>query len=280
MTTTTPNPRHPRWRFEFRLRSLFLFTAIVACPLGYIMYERHRCHQQQRANTLWMSKPMHSHSEPGEFRMYLGEMVEDPSISVRSGWSATLLGDNSGDQIVSFRRYFDNDADRSITHRQMHAFAHLPNLKVLEMRDCDVEHPGFNHLAAFHKLESLSLPGSSVTDKDLRHLGGLSHLTTLSLNNTKIGDSGIVHLAKLAKLKHLDLHQTQIGDEGVKHLSLLTKLQYLDLSDTRVTEKSLDLLAELKSLNLLALPPDSISPKARAEIRKRLPHCDCIFVKN
>lgn len=281
MNNSNPNPSpRPRWRFEFRLRSLFLLTALVACPLGYVMYERHRCHQQKRANTLWMSNPIYSHHAQGEIRIDLGEIAEDPSIPVRSGWSEDLLGNNSGDQIISFRRYFDRDADRSVTHGQMHAFAHLPNLKVLELRDCDVEHPGFSHLAVFHKLESLSLQGSSVSDKDLRHFAGLWQLTSLSLNNTQIGDAGIMHISKLPQLKHLDLHQTQVGDDGVEHLASLTKLHYLDLSDTRVTEKSLDKLGRHKNLNVLALPPDAFSPKARAEIRKRLPHCDCIFAKN
>jgi Leucine-rich repeat (LRR) protein len=273
-----PTPRRPRRHFAFRLRTLFFLTALVACPLGYVMYERHRCDQQKRADALWISKPIYSRHLRAEVRIDLGEHNVESSIPVRSGWKASLLGDNSGDQIVSVSSYFD--ADRTISRSEMYALSHLGNLRELAVPHAQIEQTGFLYLCALRQLETLDLQQTSIQNDDLCHIARLSKLKILKLNNTKIGNRGASHLANLTNLHRLHLQQTQIGDEGVKHLSKLTKLKYLDLSDTLVTEESLELLAQHTQLLLLALPPDIFSLEARAEIRKRLPKCDIIFAKN
>ena len=262
------SPRRAWWRFGFRLRSLFLLTALIACLLGYVMYERRRCEEQMKAEAIYQVT-MSQH--------YSGRFEIDDTIKVRTGVLRTLLGSNDGNKVVRL----DLDSHYpEIFKRWMYSLSHLPNLKELRICRSRVEPPGFHYLAAFHKLESLSLIGTSIEDSDLYYLSSLKKLTLLKLNNTNISDAGAAHLATLINLKHLDLHQTKITDASVKYFAKMPNLEYLDLSDTEVSEKSIEALAQHTHLKVLALSPESFSPAARTKIRQLLPKCDIIFAKN
>lgn len=121
-----------------------------------------------------------------------GGVIYGESQTFRPAWLRALLGDDSGEEVVSV--WFDNNS--TVTDATL---VHLGNL---------------NHL------ERLLLEKSQVTDAGLVHLKGLTNLKWLMLDNTQITDAGLVHLSGLTKLERLWLVETQVTNSGVAKLQL------------------------------------------------------------
>lgn len=190
--------RRFRWRrlLQYRLRTLLIFTTVVAIWLG-----------------LWSNSARRQRDAVAALRK-AGATVEYDFERSRNGkprsWPAWLVGIVGVDSLanvtfVSGWGFFLTDAD----------LVHIRKLTDVQM---------------------LNLGNTQVTDAGLVNVKGLTDLESLSLDSAQITDTGLIQLQNLTKLRFLRLRNTKITDAGLVHLRSLIALQWLDLGDTKVTD--------------------------------------------
>jgi hypothetical protein len=168
-------------------------------------------------------------------------------------------------------------ANEHLTKRKMRGLARLPNLKELELVDCDIARGSISELGALSKLEVLSLFGSVVTDEDLQVLRHLSSLEYLRLSRTNISDAGLEHLASVHRLKYLGLDRTNVTGPGLVHLKSLPRLVGLNLEGLNVTDEDLPCLRHFPSLGVLYLSGTNVSD-AGLEHLAAIPSLERLFL--
>jgi Leucine rich repeat/Leucine Rich repeat len=233
-----PPKRKRRW-FQFSLRSLMIFTAIVAVGCGWIG----RRMEQKRKEREAVEAIVRLKGEV--FYDYQRETVEDVQPS-GPAWLRKLLGEN-----------FFSEVDAVLLY------------------DSDVTDAGLANLEGLSELQTLVLTGTKVTDVGLSNLRGLAHLQNLTLSGDTITDAGLVNLSQLPRLQELDLARTNITDAALKHLSGLKQLRTLNLRGTKVTDAGLKHLKGLSQLKQLALTAAKVFSNAGVEeLQDALPNCE------
>jgi Leucine Rich Repeat (LRR) protein len=197
-----PPKRKRRW-FQFSLRMLLIFTAIIALCCGWLV---RRVEQKRRERDAaeaivklggvayydceWRTQGLLFHAQP-----------RGPA------WMRKLLGEN-----------FFSDVELVSLDKNPDAKAAL------------------GYLGELTHLKFLTLSRINLTDDDLANLGELRDLQSLALSETKVTDIGLENLRGFTQLGSLELSRTQITDVGLKHLKGLTKLQTLYLARSKVTD--------------------------------------------
>jgi hypothetical protein len=180
-----PPKRKRRW-FQFSLRTVMIFTALVAVVCGWLGSKIERKREERDA--------VKAIEALGGVVIYDFQWVDYEFVSDAPppgpAWLRSLLGDE-------FFGAVDFVALRSRP----------------EAIDDSLE--SFKGLA---QLRTLLLSETGVSDAGLAHLRGLTHLRRLSLNRTNVTDAGIVNLYGLAELESLELAHTKVTDAGVKDL--------------------------------------------------------------
>lgn len=212
---TSANPPIPRLRwFQFRLRTLFILTAIVAVGLGTLTLKWRV--QQQRAATL---ESLKSHLSEGAYVWIRWSDVPWWSAEPRHvGFGAR------GDGLPAVPGVNDQQLGQLIPR--------LRTVESLSLQASPVTHVGLAHLEGLPKLESLSIGGCTLGDAELEVLAGLTGLRQLSLSYTGVTDSSLAHLRDLSTLEHLELiefHNDRLTGVGLRQLIHLPNLQRLDL---------------------------------------------------
>ncbi len=162
------------------------------------------------------------------------------------------------------------------------ALAHIgkiASLRHLSLRGTKVTDAGMVHLKPLRRLYELKLTGTAVGDNSLEQLADMVTLETLLLGGTRITDSGLVHMGRMRSLLTLSLASTRVTDAGLAHLTKLFSLETLYLNDTQVTDAGVGYLAALTSLKKLVLRDTKISDAARARLKKTLPGCAIVPLK-
>ncbi len=211
-------PKPKRRRFQFSLRSLLIFTVIVAVGAGWLgrKIEQKRREREAIAAIRKLGGVVHYDYDGRDF---LSPPPDSPQNAEPFGpaWLRSLLGDNFFSEVTSVRFVRDN-----LTDDRLRDIEPLPQLR------------------------SLYLPDSQITDAGLTHLESLSQLETLVVESRGITDAGLEHLKGLAKLQRLILPMTpQITDDGLNHLKGLTRLEWLNVRGTGIT---LEAVARFKEL--------------------------------
>jgi hypothetical protein len=189
---TAEQPPKLRW-FQYRLRSLFILTTLVAIACSWAAVEMQNQRKQGAAAEVIKKAGGLVKAEP----TWLGKLLRDDSL-VR----VTL---------VNFSR--QPSTDDVLVHLQG-----LRQLRGLWLGNTQVTDAGLVHLQGLSQLQSLGLDDAQVTDAGLVHLRGLNQLQRLWLKSTKVTDAGLVHLQRLSQLRQLVLVSTKVTDEGVKKL--------------------------------------------------------------
>jgi hypothetical protein len=192
LPTADVKPPKLRW-FQFRLRSLFILTTLVAIACSWLAVEMQNERRQWAAAKAIEKIGGKVQSEP----TWLGKLLRDDSLV----WVTYV--DLAGEETT-------NDV-----------LVHLQGLKRLQ--DLWLDHSGVTdaglvHLLTLGQLQVLVLDNTEVTDAGLVHLQGLKQLQGLRLESTKVTDRGLVHLQGLKQLQYLSLDNTKVTDQGVKRL--------------------------------------------------------------
>jgi hypothetical protein len=189
--TGAPRPRL-RW-FQYRLRSLFVLTLLVAIGMSYVavtIQEQRRHHDAAVAIEKAGAKVF---SE----RTWLGELLRDDSlVGVRS---------------VGF-------PEKSLRRAALLQLGRLTQLLYLSLTDTDITDAGMMHLEGLTQLQYLSLSNTMVGDIGLVYIRGSTHLEFLILDGTRVTDAGLVQLQGLTRLLWSDLSDTKVSDAGVERL--------------------------------------------------------------
>ena len=176
-------------RYQYSLRSLAVFVAIVCVALA------------------WVTR----HSRPRlEFRRAVAPILE---MGGRTDGNPSL-----GPESVTY--VFFNDVPLSDTDLETldDHLKSLNGLRWLTIFGPQVTDVGLEHLKGLTNLETLCIFQSQITDDGLGQLAKLTNLKTLCLGGAPITDAGLVHLEALRDLRDLGLDDTLVTDQGVNGL--------------------------------------------------------------
>jgi hypothetical protein len=198
--------RRPRWH-QFSLRSLLIFTVIVAVASAWLRSEVESKRQEREAvAAIVQAGGTVDYDYQWDYRQsgQPGQSVKPPG----PGWLRGLLGENFFARVrsVSFDRMPGADVN-----------AVAPNLD----RIAGVRYLYFNN--------------SNLADDGLAHVKGMSRLEVLYLDGTKISDAGLANLQGLW-LIDLGFRGTNISNAALPVLKSMRGLHYLDLKETRVSK--------------------------------------------
>jgi hypothetical protein len=215
MITAERQPATPqaglRW-FQYSLRSLFLFTLVVAVTLGLIMNRVNQSRQQQVA-----------------LAHIFAAFEKAPRIDP----------DRAGGALVRYAYQLDRsgqfDASAELPWPKwlvqwagVDFFSDVTELQVsyCQMRDYDLQELE-PYLMSLHALRKLHLgpstgPSDSVdiSDDGLDHLAGLNRLDELTLEGPQFTDASVTRLAKMANLKSVTLIGTGVTEQGIERLEV------------------------------------------------------------
>jgi hypothetical protein len=158
-------PPKLRW-FQYRLRSLFVLTTLVAIACSWLTVTMQEQRKQKAA---------------AEVIEKAGGMV----ISERT-WLGKLLRDDSLVRVT-----YVEFSGQSITDAHLVNLQPLSQLRVLSLRNTKVTDAGLVHLQCLSQLQYLWIRNADITDAGLVHLYGLDQLDVLLLTGTKVTDRGL-----------------------------------------------------------------------------------------
>ena len=146
---------------------------------------------------------------------------------------------------------------------------YLPNIRVLQLHDSNIDDNGTPYLKVLKELEALYVYNTAISD--LSFTCELTNLKSITAFGTSINDKGIEGIDNLKSLKKLNLGSTMVTDAGIKHIINIQTLESLDVSGTLVTIEGLKLLSSLPSLKEISYPKDIRDPELlRAGILRML----------
>jgi hypothetical protein len=197
-SSPTSEPKSPKLRwYQYRLRSLFILTTLVAIACSWLAVKMQRV-RGERASVATVEKlhgmawrdyqangfgdPEHERplSEPQFLLDWLGIDFFHPVVGVtfstgelrKSGWGPRTR----------------------ISEHDLFCFDGLVNLKVLDLSQQPIGDKTLVYIRKFSYLERLDVTGTFITDAGLANLWGLNQLSHLRLGNTKVTDQGIKKL--------------------------------------------------------------------------------------
>jgi hypothetical protein len=210
-----PPKRKRRW-FQFSLRTLMIFTVIVAVPCAWmgrkIDQKRHERNAVETIRKLggavYYNYEMETDFEPPEDR-HFNAQPHGP------GWLRRILGDDFFSDPTVAMVAGDDWSDDDLA-----CFEALPTLKSVRLGPAlRVTDDGLAHLENLSQLESLSLSSRGITDAALVHVKPMTKLQILLLPmSPSVKDDGLVNLRGLKQLKNLNVHGTAITIEAVAEL--------------------------------------------------------------
>ena len=196
MTVDNPQPAAPypklRW-YQFRLRSLFLLTLLVAIGMSWLAVTIQNQRKQKAAAEEIEKADGWVKSEP----TWLGKLLRDDSLV-----SVTVVVLPAG----------------SVTDTEIASLQGLNRLRSVQLNHTSVGDAGLVYLRGLSQLRDLYLSDTEITDTGLENLRGLTQLDSLWLDGTRVTDAGLVHLQGLSQLQWLYLSDTKVTDQGVKKL--------------------------------------------------------------
>ncbi len=256
-----------RRRFQFSLRALVVFTAIVAIGLSFALCFR---------GWLYESEPVLD-----AVRRHGG--TARSSYALRNGKSAPAWMGRLGRRMLELRVENLDDSDEAmryiagigslqrltfdrsvLTCNGMVSLAAMSQLACLEFRRTRLPNSALSHVAKLTGLRRLSLVQSHIGDEPLRWIGGLNNLESLALDHTEVTDQGLVLLSRMVQLEAVALRGTRVGDAGVRHLECLHGLRFLDISGTKITDAAGAHLGRMKRLETLLLRDTALGDGACA----------------
>lgn len=220
---TEKNVRLIGWRFQFRLRSLFVMVTAAAVVFGGAGFIDRRLSQESRLVReiqLLGDKEREEISKQGEF-----EYLPGP------GASTTIF--------PKYLRHWDLSRLRPdyIEVVKLEVSGKAPSAKAA------------SELDRFSRLFSLGLMNSSLADQDLDLLATLVHLQDLYVSSDRLDGTFARRLPKVVELHSLDVSSEQLNDEGFAAICELKTLTDLTLNGFQLKRPAT--LESLERLNLL-----------------------------
>jgi hypothetical protein len=192
-------------RFQFRLRTLMIFTLVVAVPCALLGRKIERKHKERDAVAVILKLGGHVQYE---YQTMPGGPPQQPP---GPEWLRSLLGEDFFSEVAFV-------ALQQLSEPEPHRRTELNQVYGMNLNGKHVAEAAMERLEGLTRLHHLYLTNSEVSDGHLIRLEWLTELQTLDLWGTKITDAGPIHLKRLTQLDTLWLSQQNITDAGVAEL--------------------------------------------------------------
>ncbi len=283
---STAKPRRKRRSFQFSLRSLLIFTVVVAIGAAWLGRRIEQKHKEQAAideivkaggkivYDLQQGTHKRDASGPKWLRKLLGDnfFSEVTGVDLANGTDAQLAYLDDFPQLKTLVVSGTGLSDAGIKHLN-----ELSQLQELLLLDLNITNAALLKLRGMPNLNNLQFRKVNITDTGLADLKELGKLTILGLRETKITDGGLPDVKRLSRLEWLSLDKCAISDTGLANLQGLAQLRDLYLCDTQVTDAGLVNLKDLTRLRLLELIGTKVTQEGAANLQKALPQCMIVF---
>ena len=251
-----------RRRFQFRLRTLFVFMTLVCCGAGWLSFRLRQGRQQRDAvNTVERLGGSVSYDYEN-VSMHFGPRLPKPGPE----WLRNLLGDEFFTEPDGFFHIGESATDDDLV-----LIGTQKRLQFLELSGTRVTDEGLIHLQALSDLYRLTLSGTQIGGEGLWQLRRLRKLGFLDLTDTQVTDEALRNLCPLVRLDRLELSGTQVTDAGVADLRPLTRLSCLFLNNTQVSDEGLLLLRGQRHLTFLAVRGTKVTAQGCRELQAAMP---------
>ena len=252
-----------RFGFQFSIRSLMLFVAVVAVVCSWFTVKMQGAARQRevvKAVEKGGGRVVYDYHLNAE-----GNLIAFPKTGIPEpsgpGWLRNLLG-------VDFFWDVKWVRCRQFTDAGLVKLKGLTSLSELWLHGTQVTDAGLVHLKGLTNLQDLRLTSTQVSDAGLVNLKGLTSLQNLNLTRTQVTDAGLVHLKGLTNLQNLRLSSTRVTGAGLVHLKGLASLQELRLVSTQVTDAGLEHIKGLTNLGVLVLYETQITDAGLVHLRR------------
>jgi hypothetical protein len=268
-------PPKLRW-FQYRLRSLFILTFLVAIACSWFAVKMNRAKRQKEFRNLLAGIGYQSQFD---FDGEIMELSYHPRNRPYPGWLEDLLGMDFLYDLTAIGRpieYFPRNSTHprnQLSDAEMHRIKELSKLRDLAIPNSIITDVGLESLQGLAQLGFLDLSQTAITDRGLESLRNMNDLEVLCLQETQVSDPGMCRLIHMRKLRVLDLTDTKITDAGLKFVSRLTQLEYLELSNTKITDKGLESLSGLTDLKTIELENTKVTDQGIKKLKQALPKC-------
>ena len=230
-----PTPTRRRRWYQFSLRTVLIFTLLVAVACGLVGRRIER--KRRERDTI---ESITSAGGQVTFNDQLGNPKADPQ---GSAWLRYLFGERFLSEVVWIKT---GRAD-------LRHLNEMPCLTTLLLKGSRIQDDDLAQLDDLPQLKTLSLAGTSVTDAGIAYLRRLPNLTVLQLMDTKITDRALATIKRLGQLTDLSLTNTAVTDDCTADLREMTHLRSLHLKWTSVSDSGLANLKRLPELQVLEL---------------------------
>jgi Leucine rich repeat len=222
-----PPKRKRRW-FQFSLRTLMIFTAVIAIACGWVARKTEQKRREREAlRALAALNPGHLVFFY-DYQCPPGDVFAEPP---GPAWLRKLLGDDFFGSVDGISISQTAAQDASLVHLK-----YFPELHSVDLSETNITDLGLANLESLTQLEVLFLAGTKITDAGMAHLKDLTQLTMLNFDETGITDAGLANMIRLPQLQTLYLRETAVTDAGLKHLRTLNQLSMLFLHGAKVSD--------------------------------------------
>jgi hypothetical protein len=207
---------HRRRWYQFSLRSLLIFTAVVAVFIGWLAakVERKAADRETvEAIVKAGGRAYYDYQQGRDGNVIAWMLYAEPT---GPAWLRKILGENFFSEVdfvwLNGLDFADADLER---------IKRLTQLEFLSLRRTKVSDGGLAEIRGLAKLRFLDVGETKVTDAGLQYIEDLTQLNELDLTGIKVTDNGLAQLNRLANLKYLYLTGTLVTDAGIEHLQRL-----------------------------------------------------------
>jgi len=239
-------------RFQYSLRSLFCFIAVVAVGACFLTKGIHARRQYNAVQAIRNSGADVWY----EFEFSGGCHVADKGTSPR--WLIDLCGIDWFS--VPTKIQFDARSQDPVSDEVIAYITELPFVESLDFGVRRLSDTQVRKTAAMSSLNTLGI--SWIEDRSVHDLAHLTSLRELSLRGAKITDSFTDTLLTLVNIETIDLSYTRVTDRGLQTIAKLKKLRQLAIEGTTITGQGLLALKKCKSLRKVIVSDETLSLEA------------------
>jgi Leucine-rich repeat (LRR) protein len=244
--------------FQYSIRSMLIFTAIIAIAGGWMAQRIREAAQQEQAlglcgQGIWketdnLTPSCLRHLFGGHFFLELNDAFE-------CDYCESNATDADLEYVKRFKRLrkLTIRGNPAITDAALERLKDLKQLTHLYLLETNITDAGMKQIEAFDNLQELWLCNTRVTGAGLKYLAGLKQLRSLRFEKGAITDEGLDAIKKLTQLEGLSIENAGITDARLDFLDGMKKLRVLDLSENRITDSGLQNFQEMKQLKALYL---------------------------
>ena len=195
--------RRPRWRPQFRLRTLLILVALVAIVLGLWVQP---AEQQRRAIQTLRRAGAAIHYRPKDPDSRDSHFLVAGALIARTEYLAALESNRRSpgampQALIDQREAAWREREQAIANQNRPSW--LPGWLLPD--------------EWFQHVEAVDLTGCQVKD-ELSALANLPGLAYLNLDRSSVTDANVHDLSLLKSLRTLSLRETEVSDEGEREL--------------------------------------------------------------